>query len=164
MEDRSDREDPRCQSRIAPGWTIGVDDNVGFVPLLHLDGEYRWNQKWRLNLNIDGSAAPEGRAFDVALKLKYDLSRNWTLGFGHRMLEGGVDVRDVYAFGWLPLFLGLRNPLAGLVDIVPLSAAILATLVSFRRISPLAGALLVPYCFWVSFATTINLAVGRMNR
>jgi hypothetical protein len=78
-----------------------VDEDVGFVPLLHLDGEYRWNQKWRFNLNVEGSAAPQGRAFDAALKLKYDLSRNWTLGLGYRTLEGGADVEDVYAFGWL---------------------------------------------------------------
>ncbi len=83
------------------GGVSALDDNVGFVPLLHLDGEYRWNPKWRLNLDVDGLAAPQGRAFDVALKLKYDFSRNWTLGFGYRMLEGGADVSDVYAFGWL---------------------------------------------------------------
>jgi hypothetical protein len=86
---------------LRQGGVTAFDDNVGFVPLLHLDGEYRWNQKWRLNFNLDGSAAPQGRAFDGALKLKYDLSRNWTLGFGYRMLEGGADVKDVYAFAWL---------------------------------------------------------------
>jgi hypothetical protein len=86
---------------LRQGGRSAFDDNIGFVPLLHLDGEYRWNQKWRLNLNMDGSAAPQGRAFDVALKLKYSLSKNWTLGLGYRMLEGGADVKDVYAFGWL---------------------------------------------------------------
>ena len=78
-----------------------VDDNVGFVPLLHLDGEYRWNQKWRFNFNMDGLAAKQGRAFDIALKLKYDFARNWTLAAGYRMLEGGADVQDVYTFAWL---------------------------------------------------------------
>jgi tryptophan-rich sensory protein len=65
---------------------------------------------------------------------------------------------------WSPLFFGLRNPLAGLVDIVPLWAAILATLVCFWRISPLAGALLVPYWLWVSFATALNFMIWKMNR
>ena len=36
---------------------------------------------------------------------------------------------------WSPLFFGLRNPLAGLVDIIPLWAAIMATIVSFWKIS-----------------------------
>ena len=43
---------------LRQGGLSAVDDNVGFVPLLHLDGEYRWNQKWRLNLNMDGLGAP----------------------------------------------------------------------------------------------------------
>jgi benzodiazapine receptor len=65
---------------------------------------------------------------------------------------------------WSPLFFGLKNPLAGLLDIVPLWAAILATLVSFWKISPAAGALLVPYWLWVSFATALNFAIWKMNR
>ena len=78
-----------------------VDKNVGFVPLLHLDGEYRWTDRWSFNFNMDGLAAPQGRAFDVALKLRYDLSKNWTLSGGYRMLEGGADTDDVYTFAWL---------------------------------------------------------------
>lgn len=65
---------------------------------------------------------------------------------------------------WSPLFFGLRNPWAGLVDIVPLWAAILATLVCFWKISPLAGTLLVPYWLWVSFATALNFMIWKMNR
>jgi hypothetical protein len=68
---------------------------------LHLDGEYRWNQKWRFNLNMDGLVAKQGRAFDIALKLTYDFAKNWTLAAGYHMLEGGADVKDVYAFAWL---------------------------------------------------------------
>lgn len=65
---------------------------------------------------------------------------------------------------WSPLFFGLRSPLAGLVDIFPLWAAVLATLVSFWKISPLAGALMAPYWLWVSFATMLNFTIWRMNR
>jgi translocator protein len=65
---------------------------------------------------------------------------------------------------WLPLLFGLRNPLAGLLDTVRLWAAILATLLRFLRISPLGGALLVPYWLWVSFATALNFVIWKMNR
>ena len=65
---------------------------------------------------------------------------------------------------WSPLFFGLRNPLAALVDIVALWLAIAATLLAFFRIAPLAGALLVPYWLWVSFATALNAAIWRLNR
>ncbi len=64
---------------------------------------------------------------------------------------------------WSPLFFGLRSPLAGLLDIVPLCAAILATMVSFGRIAPAAGVLLVPYWLWVCFAAALNFTIWRMN-
>jgi translocator protein len=64
---------------------------------------------------------------------------------------------------WSPLFFGLRNPLAGLLDIVPLWAAILATLILFWRISPTAGWLMTPYLLWVSFATALNFAIWKNN-
>lgn len=65
---------------------------------------------------------------------------------------------------WSPLFFGLQNPLAGLLDIVLLWAAILATLIAFRRISSAAAALLVPYWLWVSYAATLNFAIWTLNR
>jgi tryptophan-rich sensory protein len=65
---------------------------------------------------------------------------------------------------WSPLFFGLRNPLAGLLDIVPLWAAIMATLISFWKISPAAGVLLIPYWLWVSFATALNFTIWKLNR
>jgi hypothetical protein len=86
---------------LRQGTLNAIDDNIGFVPLLHLDGEYRIDKKWRFQFNMDGLAAKQGRAFDIALKLKYDLEKNWTIGAGYRMLEGGADVKDVYTFAWL---------------------------------------------------------------
>ena len=65
---------------------------------------------------------------------------------------------------WSPLFFGLKNPLAGLLDIIPLWVAVLVTLLSFWKISPPAGLLLVPYWLWVTFATGLNFAIWKMNR
>jgi benzodiazapine receptor len=65
---------------------------------------------------------------------------------------------------WSPLFFGLQNPLAGLLDIVLLWAAILATLIAFRRISSTAAALLVPYWLWVSYAAALYFAIWTLNR
>ena len=64
---------------------------------------------------------------------------------------------------WSPLFFGLKNPAAGLVDIVALWIAIGATVVSFWLVVPVAGALLLPYWLWVSFATALNFAIWRLN-
>jgi tryptophan-rich sensory protein len=64
---------------------------------------------------------------------------------------------------WSWLFFAWHRGGLALADIVVLWAAIAATLVAFWRIRPLAGALLVPYLLWVSFATALNLAVWRLN-
>jgi len=65
---------------------------------------------------------------------------------------------------WSVLFFGLRSPLAGLMDIVVMWLAILATIVLFFRVSALAGVLLLPYIAWVSFAAILNAAILRLNR
>jgi hypothetical protein len=42
--------------------------------------------------------------------------------------------------------------------------AILATMVLFWELHPLAGWLMVAYLAWVSFATVLNLGIFRLNR
>jgi hypothetical protein len=74
------------------------DTDVGFVPLLHLAGHYRLNDRWRLAFDFDGLAAPQGRAFDIGVRAEYALSERWDLLAGFRMLDGGVDNDDVFNF------------------------------------------------------------------
>jgi tryptophan-rich sensory protein len=50
-----------------------------------------------------------------------------------------------------------------LVEIVALWIAILATLLSFRRVNTTAGWLFVPYFAWVTFATCLNFTLWRLN-
>lgn len=65
---------------------------------------------------------------------------------------------------WSWLFFGWhRGPLA-FADILALWALIVATLIAFWRIKPLAGVLLVPYLLWVSFASALNYSVWQLNR
>jgi tryptophan-rich sensory protein len=42
--------------------------------------------------------------------------------------------------------------------------AILATMIVFYAIKPLAGILLVPYIAWVTYASFPNFGIWRMNR
>ncbi|MDF1501397.1 hypothetical protein [Roseisolibacter sp. H3M3-2] len=76
-------------------------DDVGFVPLLHLAGEWRAAPRWRLSLDADALAGGPGRAIDAALKAGYDVRPNVTLQAGYRTLEGGADVEETYNFAWL---------------------------------------------------------------
>lgn len=64
---------------------------------------------------------------------------------------------------WSWLFFGWRMPGFAFLEIAILWVVILATAVSFWRISPVAGWLLVPYLAWVGFASVLNFTIWRMN-
>lgn len=64
---------------------------------------------------------------------------------------------------WSWLFFGWHLGALAFADILLLWALIVATLISFWRIRPLAGALLVPYLLWVSFASALNYSVWQLN-
>jgi benzodiazapine receptor len=64
---------------------------------------------------------------------------------------------------WSIAFFGLESPLYGLIVIIALWITILITTVKFFRISTIAGALLVPYILWVSFATVLNGSILVLN-
>jgi len=64
---------------------------------------------------------------------------------------------------WSWLFFGLHRPDLAFVDIVLLWFSILAMLLLFWRETRLAGAVLIPYLAWVSFATLLNWTLWRLN-
>ena len=61
------------------------------------------------------------------------------------------------------MFFGLRSPGLAFVDICLLWVALLATMLAFGRVRPLAGYLLLPYLLWVSFALVLNGTIWLMN-
>lgn len=86
---------------LRQGTTSGRKDDLGFVPLLHLAGEWLVAPRWPLGLEADGLAGGPGRAVDAALKLGYDPGGAWMVRAGYRTVEGGADVDEVYSFAWL---------------------------------------------------------------
>jgi len=64
---------------------------------------------------------------------------------------------------WSIAFFGLQNPAAAAVEIVWLWVAILLTMLAFWPRSAAAGALLLPYLAWVSFAAVLNFEIWRLN-
>jgi tryptophan-rich sensory protein len=64
---------------------------------------------------------------------------------------------------WSYLFFGLHRPGLAFLDIALLWAAILSVLFLFWRVKAVAGALILPYLLWVSFAACLNFAIWRLN-
>ena len=65
---------------------------------------------------------------------------------------------------WSPLFFGLHQPALAFADIVLLWLALLGTIMAFWKARPLAGALLLPYLAWVTFASVLNFVIWQLNR
>lgn len=86
---------------LRQGATSSGKTDVGFVPLLHLAGAWRFARGWSVALDADALAGGPGRAEDAALTLARDLGTKLTLYGGYRTVEGGADVDEVYAFAWL---------------------------------------------------------------
>lgn len=64
---------------------------------------------------------------------------------------------------WTWLFFGWTLGAWAFVDILLLWGLILCTLITFWRIRPVAGALLIPYLLWVGFAAVLNYSVWQLN-
>ncbi len=62
------------------------------------------------------------------------------------------------------LFFAWKRGGAAFIEIVVLVLLIVVNIVLFWHISPLAGALLIPYVAWVSFATLLTWTLWRANR
>jgi tryptophan-rich sensory protein len=64
---------------------------------------------------------------------------------------------------WTWLFFRWRLGALAFVEIILLWLVLLVTIVAFWRVRAVAGALLLPYLAWVSFATALTAAVWRRN-
>jgi translocator protein len=64
---------------------------------------------------------------------------------------------------WSWFFFAWRQGGMAFWDIIILWLGIVATLVTFYRIKPLAGALLAPYLAWVTFAVFLNFSLWKLN-
>ncbi|MCF8024976.1 MAG: tryptophan-rich sensory protein [Desulfobacteraceae bacterium] len=64
---------------------------------------------------------------------------------------------------WSWLFFAWHLGGLSFANILLLWVFIVATLISFWRVRAIAGALLVPYLLWVSFATALNYSIWKLN-
>lgn len=65
---------------------------------------------------------------------------------------------------WSWIFFGLKKPGTAFLDIAALWVALLATVLAFWRVEPVAGWLMAPYLAWVTFAAALNFRIWQLNR
>lgn len=100
-----------------PNWSlkVGVSTNMrefadglrasermrfGSLPLMHVAGDARLADRWRLAFDADGVMTPRGRAFDIGLRVNYALSHNFSLYGGWRATDSGGEAEDFYGSGF----------------------------------------------------------------
>lgn len=64
---------------------------------------------------------------------------------------------------WSPLFFAAHQITAALALLVVLDLAVLATILLFWKVRPVAALLLVPYLAWILFATALNWQFRAVN-
>ena len=131
-------------ARVIPTWYAGLQKPSWNPP------NWLFGPAWTLLYVLMGVAswlvwrqARKGRAVGLALTL--------------------YGIQLALNLAWSFIFFGARRPFWAMVEIVPLWCFIAATMVQFYKVSKTAGALLIPYQLWVSFATALNVAVWRLN-
>ncbi len=66
-------------------------------------------------------------------------------------------------FFWSIIFFNMRAYLFAFIWLLLLWAVILVMILQFRKVSPLAAYLQIPYLLWVTFAGYLNLAIYILN-
>ncbi|MCO5724617.1 TspO/MBR family protein [Robiginitalea marina] len=90
----------------------------------------------------------------------------WTRGTGQGPRNKAL---ALFAFqlllnaSWSLVFFGLQMPLPALFILVALLALIALTIMAFRKVSPAAAYLMVPYLLWVAFAGILNFKIVELN-
>nr|WP_126172586.1 TspO/MBR family protein [Altericroceibacterium xinjiangense] len=72
-------------------------------------------------------------------------------------------VQLVLNLAWSPVFFALHRIADAMILLLVIDVAVIATVVLFWRVRPLAGALLLPYLAWVLFATVLNWQFLQLN-
>ena len=114
--------------------------------------------------------APPGWLFWPAWTLLYTLMAvaAWTVWRRRQQTSVRVPltlfaVQLALNFAWTPLFFGMHQPGFALVEILARLVAVIATTVSFARVSAPAAWMMVPYCGWVFLVIVAQLGDLRLN-
>jgi benzodiazapine receptor len=85
------------------------------------------------------------------------------------MAGGGAVPLTLYAvqlalnFAWSPLFFRKRDLGAATVDILAMVGVVLAAILEFDKVDPLAARLMLPYLGWSCFAAALSYSIWQKN-
>ena len=82
---------------------------------------------------------------------------------GRRLAISAFVIQLTLNLAWTPVFFGAHQITGALLLLLAIDVAVLATLVLFWRVRPLAGMLLLPYLAWVLFAAVLNWQFLQAN-
>ena len=68
-----------------------------------------------------------------------------------------------FNFIWTPIFFGARNPLFAFFIIIMIWLFIVVMIIRFWNVNKASALLLIPYLFWVTFASLLNFYIWRLN-
>jgi hypothetical protein len=91
---------------LASADQAAAKSNTGVVPLLYGGMRLRASERVAIDLDVDGAAASQGRAIDVALRVEALVSDHIALYLGGRVLDGGADNDEVNSFATFAYALG----------------------------------------------------------
>lgn len=99
------------------------------------------------------------------LLMGYALYVVWKNGSGKSkcLAYSAFGIQMVLNTLWSIIFFGLHSPAGAFFELIALWLAILATIITFAKVSKTAAWLLLPYILWVSFAGYLNYSIWQLN-
>ena len=91
---------------LASANAASAKNNTGVVPLLYGGVRLQASERVAIDLDVDGAAASQGRAVDLAVRVEALVSDHVALYLGGRMLDGGADNDEVNSFATFAYALG----------------------------------------------------------
>lgn len=141
--------------------SLAISLGSGFIGwFLTRDGMAQYNDMYKPLL------APPGWLFPIVWTVLYTLmgiSAYIVYETGDSRRENALTLHIcqlLATIGWTLLFFGFRTYIFAFVWLVVLWVLVFFTIKQFLAIKPIAGRLLIPYIFWVTFAAYLNLAIA----
>ena len=148
------------------GAALAVPLGVGFGSAALTAGESRG--AWYSSLSRPGWTPPSwvfGPVWTALyVMMGYASYRVWRAGGSMRLYALRLyAVQLVLNFAWSLIFFKGHDLGLATADILALLGVLTATTVQFWRVDPVAGALMVPYLAWTSYATALTISMYARN-